>query len=266
MARDIERAEVLNTGYLLTSRDKMGEGEYILFLGWDDQYNRGDALLCRYSNNNCYKGEWKVSNIASPLNCNYAHIIADFPSVNWHIAFARNPFYPILSFGKYKGIGYSDPNATAKYFFVTAKPADIADLNRRKEAFFGAQTARVSAEAEALRLSQIEAERRTAEAEHRRKIAEEERVAAEERRKADEERERIEEIRRKEAEEAAFWNSPEGMKVRAARLLADIERQKILDAANIRIAEQERISDISRELRREERESQETLISQIRDL
>lgn len=74
------------------------------------------------------------------------------------------------------------------------------------------------------------------------------------------------EARKKTEAEDAFWNSPEGMKVRAARMLADIEKEKSITAANIRIAEQERIAGIGRQVRQEERDSQNDLIRKIRDI
>lgn len=118
------------------------------------------------------------------------------------------------------------------------------------------------------------AKREAVEAEERRK---QEAIAAAERAKRDareraeaEERRKVEEAERAEREarerEAAFWASPEGQKVRAAQMMADIERQRAIEAANIRIAEQERIAEIGRQIRDEERQSQADLIRQVKDL
>lgn len=93
--------------------------------------------------------------------------------------------------------------------------------------------------------------------------AEERRVAEEARRK---EVERQRQKAQKKAAQDAFWNSPEGQKVKAAQMLAKIERQKAIDAANIKIMEQERIAEIARGMRREEREDQEELIKKVKDL
>lgn len=73
-------------------------------------------------------------------------------------------------------------------------------------------------------------------------------------------------IQQREAEERAYRNSPEGMKVRAAQEIADIERQKAIDDANIRIAEQERLAEIARDIRREEQAAQEALIEKASKL
>lgn len=107
---------------------------------------------------------------------------------------------------------------------------------------------------------------RTIAAEKKREAEEAARAEAERIKREAEEAARIESERKKREAEEAFWNSPEGMKVRAAQMIADTERQKAIDAANIRIAEQERIAAIGRQIRQEERENQDDLIRKVRDL
>lgn len=120
---------------------------------------------------------------------------------------------------------------------------------------------------EALKAEQYE---RSVEAERQRQIEEaarieQQRALAVQQQEA-EERERALAIQQQEAEERAFWNSPEGMKVRAAQEIAAIERQKAIDEANIRIAEQTRLAEIARQTRLEEQAAQEALIEKASKL
>lgn len=141
-------------------------------------------------------------------------------------------------------------------------------LEKKKEEEYRKRYEAESSEAEARRkreVAETEArkKREAVEAEERRKREVAERAKAEERRKI-EEAER--EARESREREAAFWASPEGQKVRAAQMLADIERQRALDQASIRLREQEELAKISRQIREEERESQNALIEQVKNL
>lgn len=151
----------------------------------------------------------------------------------------------------------------------------ISLINRYKKAMHERERSEAEEVKKRERIIREETEAREAvEAEERRKLEAMktfERAKRDARERAEaEERRKIEEAERAEREarerEAAFWASPEGQKVRAAQMMADIERERAIEAANIRIAEQQRIAEIGRQIREEERQSQAELIRQVKDL
>jgi len=69
-----------------------------------------------------------------------------------------------------------------------------------------------------------------------------------------------------EAQDRAFWNSPEGQKVRAAQLLAEAEKSKAEALAQIRLAETSGLAGIARGVAQEEEERQRRQLEELRSL
>jgi len=160
-----------------------------------------------------------------------------------------------------------EANLLKKYYVkqgLTEDGLTYEEAARRRDA----ENARAVAKAEAAR---SEAEGRAAyqvrQAEEARKAAAETEAATavtKAKTEADAARLAAEEAERRkreeaEAEERAFWASPEGQKVKADKMRAEIEKQKALDLAQIRLAEQkeaaaiaERVAEAERQRRKEE--------------
>lgn len=253
------------------------------------------VTIMDYSSEKIFHGEWgsELKNKGPYDYLEESVRISTYVAEGWSFVFKKKDqsIFDISSILKkfrgedYEGyIYYVDPimdhfDNGKKVSFCTLRESSVQEreqLERADKKFMEEHESRVAAERagrEAMEAAERE-ERERVEAEERRK---QEAIAAAERAKRDareraeaEERRKVEEAERIEREarerEAAFWASPEGQKVRAAQMMADIERQRALDAAKIRIAEQERIAEIGRQIRDEERQSQADLIRQVKDL
>ncbi|WP_173974239.1 hypothetical protein [Magnetospirillum sp. LM-5] len=78
-----------------------------------------------------------------------------------------------------------------------------------------------------------------------------------------EEEEREAEKRRREEEERAYWNSPEGRKVRAAHEIAEIEKQKAEALAKLRIAEAHGLAGIAADVADKEEARQDRQLDKL---